>query len=104
MPDIVISKQGSTLFIIDTKYKTIANEDDAMRSDISQVLDYCLVFKIKNALLLYPKIEKQIHNEYLIKNTDIRITVETIDLSFNRQQENENISKFRDIIMNEFLV
>lgn len=103
IPDIVISKYGSAVFIIDTKYKTLSDEN-AIRSDISQVLDYCLVYEIKNALLLYPKFEEEIHSEYSIRNTDKRIMVETIDLSINGQMKfNENISKFKDTVIKKFL-
>jgi 5-methylcytosine-specific restriction enzyme subunit McrC len=104
IPDIVISKNGSPIFIVDTKYKTLDDKNDAVLPDISQVLDCCLAYKIKSAVLLYPMFKEEIHSEYLIRNTDKRIIVETIDLSVNRQMGfSENISKFRDVIMKKLL-
>ena len=62
-PDIDIKKNGQTILIIDTKYK-ILDDTEATRSDVSQVLDYCLVYKIKLGLLLYPKLKQQINHSY----------------------------------------
>jgi 5-methylcytosine-specific restriction enzyme subunit McrC len=34
IPDIVISKNGSPIFIVDTKYKTLDDKNDAVLPDI----------------------------------------------------------------------
>ncbi len=49
-PDIDIKKGNNTVLIIDTKYK-ILHDKEATRSDVSQVLDYCLAYNIKKLLL-----------------------------------------------------
>jgi 5-methylcytosine-specific restriction enzyme subunit McrC len=79
-PDIVIRKKGKAVLIIDTKYK-ILDSREIIKSDVSQILDYCLVYNIRNGILLYPKMEMEFYNEYSIKNIDIKIKVKTIDIS-----------------------
>jgi 5-methylcytosine-specific restriction enzyme subunit McrC len=79
-PDIEIKKNDSTLLIIDTKYK-ILDDKEATRSDVSQVLDYCLVYKIKTGILLYPKLKDEILRTYGIKNTDIQVNLLVINIS-----------------------
>jgi len=88
-PDIVIRKDRHPVLIIDTKYKII-DDNEIIRTDISQVLDYCLAYGIRNGLLLYPKLGREIHDDHKIINTNIRIKVETLDIS---SKDNENFEK-----------
>ena len=59
-PDIDITKSDKTVLIIDTKYKTLEDEEKVTRGDISQILSYCLAYNIKSGLLLYPKFRDRI--------------------------------------------
>jgi 5-methylcytosine-specific restriction enzyme subunit McrC len=78
-PDVDIQRNDRTVLIIDAKYK-ILDDKDSTRSDVSQVLDYCLIYKIKTGILLYPKLKDEISKSYSIKNTDIQVKVQVINI------------------------
>lgn len=89
--------------IIDTKYK-ILDDKHVIRSDVSQVLDYCLVYKIKTGLLLYPKLTEIIDDSYQIKNTGIQIKVETINISSKDKEEFlHNLNSFKEYLLMKFI-
>ena len=54
-PDIVIRRGNSIVLIVDTKYK-ILDEREPDADDIRQVLSDCIRYRIRNGLLLYPKL------------------------------------------------
>ncbi len=52
-PDVVLSRQGNSLLVIDAKYKL-----DAAQNDIYQVLAYCHALEIAQAVLVHPAGER----------------------------------------------
>lgn len=78
-PDVVISKGRQTLLILDAKYKSL-NDRRIIRSDVSQILDYCLAYKIRRGILLYPQYDLEFSDEYHIKNTDKIIEVRSVGI------------------------
>jgi hypothetical protein len=59
-------------------------------ADITQVLSYCIRYRIRSGLLLYPKLTSQIHNEYPIRINDKETKVifaESIDISIQDRVE-----------------
>ena len=99
-PDIVITKNGKTVLIIDTKYKILDDENKISREDISQMLAYCHAYNIKTGLLLYPKFRDGIDHSYYIKNSNIEVRVDTIDISHkNRNEFFHNFGAFIDSLI-----
>ena len=99
-PDIVITKNDKTVLIIDTKYKILDDDNKVARQDISQILAYCHAYNIKIGLLLYPKFGDRIDHSYCIKNSNIEVRVETIDISCKNR--NEFFHNF-DVYMNSMI-
>jgi 5-methylcytosine-specific restriction enzyme subunit McrC len=98
-PDIDIKKNGHTVLIIDTKYKII-DDKESTRSDVSQVLDYCLIYKIQLGILLYPKFKDEISRSYRIKNTNIQVNVQVINIiGKDRIEFLHKLEMFRDSLL-----
>lgn len=99
-PDIIVTRDGKPVYIIDAKWKMIKQEagrvvNDIARSDLYQMITYCKVYNCSSIVILYPhnrKIESdRIRETYAISdpNSDSKLTIATIDItdSVNRQIE-----------------
>ncbi|MBR1214626.1 restriction endonuclease [Bradyrhizobium sp. JYMT SZCCT0180] len=91
-PDIVVSKDGKPLLIIDTKWKRLKGEiDDAKRgvgqADIYQMMAYAHVYNSNSLMLLYPHHDELSIGEGLqtlhriADKQDSRLAIATIALS-----------------------
>jgi 5-methylcytosine-specific restriction enzyme subunit McrC len=90
-PDIIVSKDGKPLLIIDTKWKRLKGEiDDAKRgvgqADVYQMMAYAHVYNSNSLMLLYPHHDELSAGEGLlalhrIADKDSRLAIATIALS-----------------------
>jgi 5-methylcytosine-specific restriction enzyme subunit McrC len=91
-PDIVVSKDGKPLLIIDTKWKRLKGEiDDAKRgvgqADVYQMMAYAHVYNSNSLMLLYPHHDELGIGEGLLTlhriadKKDSRLAIATIALS-----------------------
>lgn len=107
-PDIIGFKENQSMWIIDTKWKTLSirdAKDGIAQSDVYQVYAYAMRYKCPNVILLYPHHSQLgerpgLRSSYLLNDrpnhsneqqpAQIRIaTVDLSDLSQVRQQLNE---------------
>ena len=99
-PDIIITRDGRVVHIVDTKWKVIKQKmgrvvRDMKRSDLYQMITYCKVYNCSNIVILYPHNRKleadRIKETYAISdpNSDSKLTIATIDItdSVSRQIE-----------------
>lgn len=79
-PDVITSQM-----IIDTKYKKIQSREDLSVADKYQMFVYGTNFKIKKAMLLYPKHLKNIAEDLELGKNDtmVELKMRSIDLDFD---------------------
>jgi 5-methylcytosine-specific restriction enzyme subunit McrC len=91
-PDIVVSRDGEPVLIIDTKWKRLKGAiDDPKRgvgqADVYQMMAYAQVYRCERLMLLYPHHDELgelegVHNSHRIVGTaDARLCVASIDLA-----------------------
>lgn len=57
-PDIVVLKDSLPVCVVEVKYKPCERQPD--RDNLNQLLTYALTYNVKNAMLLYPAMERQV--------------------------------------------
>ena len=77
-PDILIGRCGATLLVADCKYKRFQSES-VNNQDYYQVLSYCIATRAQRGLIVYPRQEMFLEQEFRIRNTNIQIEQCTID-------------------------
>lgn len=73
-PDISISREDQTLYILDAKYKEVEDTDDnlsILRSDIYQMVAYSLRYNCNSIALLYPKFLEDKNNDFIVTELEI---------------------------------
>lgn len=90
-PDVVISREGSPLIVIDTKWKRLKVAiDDAKRgvgqADVYQMMAYAHVYECSRLMLLYPHHHEVANQEGMVavhqiaNKQDFLIGITTVDL------------------------
>jgi 5-methylcytosine-specific restriction enzyme subunit McrC len=72
-PDLVLTRDGQPLVVIDCKWKDLAGSPPATE-DLYQVLAYCTALGVDRAVLVYPGTRTRFW-EYEMTRTPIRVTV-----------------------------
>ena len=86
--DILINKE----IVLDTKYKIFKDESCFDNADVFQVMTYCLLHKVKRAILIYPQWDKdhKISRKTYLNNgkNDYSIQFATVNLRQDLKQHN----------------
>lgn len=110
-PDITINcnKENKCELIIDTKYKKVKNVKSekygVSRDDIYQMFVYSKVYDCKNIILLYPKYESDVKQEFN-SEYDFKVYIRTVDLhpvltdKGNREKLSEKLMEELNYIKN----
>jgi 5-methylcytosine-specific restriction enzyme subunit McrC len=91
-PDIVISRDGTRLLVIDTKWKRLKGEiDDQKRgvgqADVYQMMAYAHVYACEQLMLLYPHHDELDNSEGMLtahsiaRKPDSRLQIATVSLA-----------------------
>ena len=88
-PDIILRKGSSTLAIIDTKWKNLAQDPldrkfGVKQSDVYQLMAYARLYPTRELLLLYPEVPGRICGQrepFGMVGGRERLSVATIDVS-----------------------
>lgn len=86
-PDILfVSRSGETIFVVDTKYKTLSPSLDnygLSREDAFQMLAYATRFKSKNNILIYPQDARTspVNQSIQFEENNVLLKIGTINLN-----------------------
>lgn len=94
-PDITITENKNTYYIMDAKYKEVdtANNINVSQSDIYQILAYSIRYECNNIALVYPKflgdINKEVIESEIIIDTNygqVTVKILKIDLEIDKKE------------------
>lgn len=101
-PDITITENKNTYYIMDAKYKEVdtANNINVSQSDIYQILAYSIRYECNNIALVYPKflgdINKEVIESEIIIDTNygqVTVKILKIDLEIDKKELGEILHK-----------
>ena len=75
-PDLVVRRRGQPLLVVDTKWKRIGGSGDVADADLRQAFAYARILGLKNAALVFPKMDAQvpaIHEVRVADGSEVRI-------------------------------
>jgi len=88
-PDIVITRDGMPISVLEVKYKPCPGNPD--RDHLNQVMTYAVTYKVKHATLVYPSKKSQSTNlAYLGIVDGIKCFKATVDLSCENLLDQED--------------
>jgi 5-methylcytosine-specific restriction enzyme subunit McrC len=102
IPDLLIAQRNQNLMIIDTKWKTLAqNIEDKKggisQADVYQMMTYAQLYECPKVVLLYPHHrglgEVELDRRYKIAGSDRRLWVASVALEFGETAVVERLSK-----------
>ena len=83
-PDLLLEHIGTTTLVADTKYKKRTGADSSS-ADYYQMIAYCTVLGLRDAILLYPRHNSDLDQRLTVRGSQIRIHETSIDLRESRE-------------------
>lgn len=83
-PDLLLKYRGTNTLVADTKYKKRTG-DDSSSADYYQMVTYCTVLGLTDAILIYPRHNSDIHQRLAVKRSPIRVSELSVDLRESRE-------------------
>jgi 5-methylcytosine-specific restriction enzyme subunit McrC len=97
-PDILIRRAGAIVLAADCKYKKL-EEHEFNNQDVYQLLAYCTATKTRRGLLIYPQHLKESRKAVQILNTEIGISLISIDLGKELTDLGNSCAAFADAVL-----